>query len=150
MKIPSKYKDVFESPALLIVSGALKGSVYLVKNGSLKKVFEPEELVPSYSDKEGAFMVSGRGKTYTRGSVKEENKQEHRDRYVSKLVEGIKNIVKEVEVERLYLVAPIYVVKNMKDSVPENLKNILKGTIRANLVEHHLTEVLERFKKKMK
>jgi hypothetical protein len=135
MQIPKELPQFDQENTLLIVTGRLQGLFYFVNQGKIKKIksFEFPNPKTQYTDEEGHFATrSGGGKRpgeKVSGSVLEPKKQRLRQELYRKFQNNLKQIIKDHKIERIYIFAPEFLLKQLKAEAKEILPNKLKKKI---------------------
>lgn len=91
---------------ILVLSGKEHGRLFIIHEGHIKEFDHLEERPPGYSDNEGFFIRSGDGERYGSGYPREEDDARNLERYLQALNNELKQVVKELEPEAIYLVEP--------------------------------------------
>ncbi len=142
MKISKDLPQFKEEKSLIVVSAGQSAVVYKAHKGFLEELFKTQFFTRPYSDREGFFFRSGRGKRISSGSVYEPKQEVMHREFFKKLSNSLKDIIKKGYYGRVYLFIPHYLTSMMHKYIPYNLKNIPFDVIRGNFVNENPFKLL--------
>jgi hypothetical protein len=148
MKISENLPQFKKRKALLVVTGKQEAVFYFVSNGQALELKKFRFSKPQYSDKEGYFERSGRGRIFGSGSVLESNKKKLTKDFIKELNNNLDQVSNSQEIEEIYLFAPGYIIGMIRESFPTATRKKLKQSYRGNYCGTHVSKILEKIKKK--
>jgi len=122
MRIP-KILPQFDEPALLIVTGKQSGIIYLAAAGEIRELVEINVPTPTYSDREGFFVNSGRGQTFASGSVYEAKDDQAKLEFIKNLAAQTAGFLREYSVDMIHLFSPAYVKNDILKRFSRSVKD---------------------------
>ncbi len=135
-----------------MVSGAQDAVFYTARNGVLAKRRRIAVKTPKYSDNEGFFAArtsSMRGGGAARsGAVREEDKWGVRNVFMKEAVEYLMELQRTYGMEQLFIFAPAYITKGLKNHLPKNMQEIIAKTFQGEYAHHHPFVLLEKIAEK--
>lgn len=148
MKISKKLPQFNNKKVLLIISGQLISDFYMVHNGIIKKIKKVQRKQPRYSDREGHFLVRGRGRLYGSGSVYEAKKNVTREKFKKDLARATINTVNKEKIDEIYFFAPKHLLPYFQEELPLRIKKLIKFDFRGNYTNKHPFKLLKKIKKR--
>lgn len=142
MKISKNLPQFKQEKSLIVVSAGQSAVVYKAHKGFMDELFKTQFFTKPYSDKDGFFFRSGRGKRISSGSVYEPKQDVIHREFFKKLSSSLKDIIKKGYYGRVYLFIPHYLTSMMSKYIPYNLKNIPFDVIRGNFVNENPFKLL--------
>lgn len=133
MKIPNDLSQLKDKRALIITAGRQRARLYSIKNNEIREMDFIEIETPKYSDNEGFFSRSGKGKRYGAGAPRENNKQKIEADFLKELEKKLSGHLKKFD--DLYLFCPNYMHKMIRATIPKDKKDMLKKVFFGNIVD---------------
>lgn len=147
MQISENLPQFEDRPSLFIVAGDQTARFFHVYNGTIEALDSFKIENPTYSDREGHFKRRAHGETYGSGSVREEDDTSVKNEFWSSLVDTLKEIHAEHDVEEIGLFAPPHSIKETESHIPTKYRGKIEYRITGNYTHQHPLEVLETFEK---
>lgn len=144
MQIPQKFNQFEGNPTLIIVTGSQFARFYYAVDGAIEEITKFKIPTPTYHDREGFFLRSGKGTTYGRGAVYESKQKSTDDQFTERLNELLNAIRKEIDIENVILCSPDYEAPIIKTKLPPSLKKKEVSEIHGNYTKLHPTKLLEK------
>jgi hypothetical protein len=145
MLIEEKLSQFVEDASLLIVAGESSAKFYLAGNGVIEEL-DPFHLPKlHYSDREGFFARRG-GQSNNSGSVYENPKEYLHKQFLHGLTDEVKHAQERHGFQSIYLFAPDYMMKGVKECLPKEFRDMLRLEFIGNLAAKHPLELLRLIK----
>lgn len=138
MKIPQALPQFTDKSALFLITGRRAGKILLARDGEVEEIAFFEIPLPHYSDKEGFFESAGHGKIIRSGAMQEIDDKEITKKFLLKIRDSIRDIMKKQRVTDFYLFSPRE--HELERILPREAREILRTAFVG--IYHHLS-VLE-------
>lgn len=131
MKIAGEMNPFAHERALIIAMGVTKASVHFAHQGKIDYVGSVAVPSPTFSDREGFFLSTGRGLVLRSGSVYEDQKEWRQKRFMRELMTRLDKLTIDHEATSLYMFCPAHmrraVVSELEKRFPKHLRFVLEG-----------------------
>ena len=148
MKISRTFPQFTEETTLLIVAARQTATVYKAHKGTLRKITHIFVSNPTYSDREGFFVRSGKGRWMGSGSVYESKSESTHKEFLKEFTRTMKKLSKTISIDAVYLFASPHLVASIRESIPSRIQRHIAHIFRGNFVQHTPSELLEKIKAK--
>jgi len=142
MKVSNDFTFLQKANALLVVAGAQVAKIYRLKDGQINEKDTIEIETPTFTDREGHFEHHANGLMHGSGSVYENQDDYMQNKFLKELtghISALKNTF-----DKIYLFSPGYILKSIKNTLPDELANKIQKEINGNYTKHHPNELLKK------
>jgi len=146
MKISKNLPQFNHAVALLAVVSKRKAQCYIATEGYVTSVRTVNVRPPQYTDREGFFETRGKGEVYSSRAVYEKKKQKMEHELLPKLTKAIESAFDEYRVTDMYLFAPAYLIRDIRNTLSGTLTGTLRLEIEGNYYSHHPFQILRKIK----
>jgi len=146
MKISKNLPQFNNAVALLVIVSKRKAQCYVVTDGYVTSVRTISVRPPQYTDREGFFETRGKGEVFSSGAVYEKKKQKMEHEMLPELTKTIESVFNEYRVTDMYLFAPAYLIRDIRNALPGTLSRTLRLEIEGNYYSHHPFQLLRKIK----
>lgn len=150
MKIPIELPQFDKRRACIAVFGKSIGICYLAYQGEVKKISQIKEIKPKYSDREGFFARSGKGRVYGTGSVYESKNDALIRRFSRRVADKLEEIAKKKKIDDIYLFEPAYVTNRNSEHFSPFVKRRIRMHVVGNYTKHHSLQLIKEINRKLK
>lgn len=150
MEITHKKLQFTDQRALFVVCGKSTADFLYANNGKIKKVDGFKVDLGDYDDNEGFSMRHTKnGKLYKSGRLRKDTRDIREEReFLNDLESKMQSLLKEKNIDRIYLFAPGYLTKTIRESWPQDVQKMVQRSIRGNYTQHHPMDLIEKIEKK--
>ncbi|MEX0935231.1 MAG: host attachment protein [Candidatus Paceibacterota bacterium] len=146
MQIPQELPQFKNTPTLLIVTGSQYAKFFYALNGAIEEITELKTPTPTYNEREGFFLRSGRGMTMGSWSVYESKSKSTEDTFIEQLNTLLNSIRKEIDIDEVLLSAPEHDIQNIRAHLTSPLQKKITHQLHGNYTKLHPTELLKKMK----
>jgi len=137
MKIKRELPQFEDKKTLLLVTGKQEAVIYIAYKGVIEKIVEVKVETPKYSDREGFFARTGRGKNLGSGSAYEDAGIEIKKQFFNEISTKLKILAKNQKIRVLYLFTPVYMSKQLPAALPKSIANAIVAVYHGNFRSEH-------------
>jgi hypothetical protein len=146
MRIPFDLPQFKDKRALIIITGKQAADFYIAGDGEMTKISWFVLKTPRYSDREGFFVRSGRGKTYSSGAVYETLDDKIKGEFLKKFAHEVKKILARRSITDIYLFAPSYMKNVIQGAFPKRDLIFIRVSFLGNFSKKHPLFLLKKIK----
>lgn len=150
MEITHKTLQFTNQHALFVVCGKSTADFLYANNGKIKKVDGFKVELGDYDDNEGFSMRHTKtGKLYKAGRLRKDTRDIREEReFLNDLESKLQALLQKKTIDRIYLFAPGYLTKTIRESWPHDVQKMVQRSIRGNYTHHHPIDLIEKIEKK--
>ena len=145
----SKELPQFSKRSLIVVAGSHSVEILRVHKGEIELIDSLKMESPKYSDKEGFFVRSGRGKIFGSGSALKEGKQDFLAKFTKELATRVEKAFQEEASELIYLFSPEHMREMILGKISSEVKEKMALVINGNFVDDHPFDLLKMIMEKL-
>lgn len=146
MQISNLLPQFDEEKTLLVVLGRKAGIFYYAHQGELEKLEDFDVELESYTDREGFFESSWRGKTTGSGAPLKDNQKHLKTKFLKTVTEKLADLAIQNDIKAIYLFSPKDLIPPVLEAIDSDgkiKKEIVRETIPGNMTKKHPTELLK-------
>ena len=145
----SKELPQFSKRSLIVVAGSHSAEILRVHKGEIELIDSLKMEMPKYSDKEGFFVRSGKGKIFGSGSAPKEGKRDFLAKFTKELAIRVEKAFQEDSSESVYLFSPEHMKEMILGKISLNVKERITLEIDGNFVDNHPFDLLKMIMEKL-
>jgi hypothetical protein len=146
MKIELHLPQFTHEAALLVAAGEKSAKLYRASKGEIEELEEFALPREKFADRERIFSKGTKGKSYSLGAVYETPKKHLQHQFTQGLKQVIHRLNEESYFNSLYLFAPDYMAKTLKEAIGKEFENRIRAVIHGNFAKAHIFRLLELIK----
>lgn len=144
MYIPNTLHRFDDERSLLITTGKQIGKLYFAYRGKIVDIASVQVPKTIYSDREGFFARSGKGKTFGTGSVYEPKDTAEKKKFLKAFTGKVKDVLEGRKVQAVYLFSPNYEIRELKDGLPRTAREAVRFSFMGNFVKFGPMELVRK------